>query len=193
MIFPKKLLVLSNRGLESVPPNVLATVPTLDELYLDGNLLENVTPLAKAIDHLHVLNLYGNRLKEAPFANVKIDELYLGRNQLTKQGLAKLFPTLTKKLYLSNNQITDDGLDAIVQGLKNNHTVSHLSLHHNKIKTIQPLIDILDTTSISSLDLQGNLIDDESAQALSNTRVWDIDLSDNLLTNALGQKIFLKI
>lgn len=183
IVFPNQVMTVSHRGLTYVPLSILQKLsgPEIRELYLGNNNLTNVEPLARAIKRLHVLDLYGNRIRVAPFANVQVDELYLGHNQLTTQGLKKLFPTKTKELYLSNNKITDEGLKIIAQGLKNNKTLTHLSLHHNNIKNIQPLIDILPTTNISSLDLQANNIDDEGARALADTQLWDIDLSDNPL------------
>lgn len=179
VLFPKLVLTVANRNWKTIPPEILANVPTLRELYLDGNQLENVEELATRIKKLHVLNLYGNHIREAPFANKEIHELYLGHNQLTTQGLSRLFPTKTRELFLSNNKITDEGLAEIAKGLRNNQTLQYLSLHHNEISNIQPLLDILPTTRITSLDLANNFLDVESIQALQRVpQLWDLDVED---------------
>ena len=128
----------------------------LEELYLSGSGVRDITPLAN-LTKLKKLDLKRNQVVSlTPLATlIELEELYLSDNEISDirplVNLAKL-----KKLYLDANQIVD------IQALTPLTELELLDLSNNRIRDITPLANFKD---LEILNLRTNQISDSSVFA----------------------------
>ena len=123
----------------STDPNILRALERIPDwrtrttLYLDSNLIEDLTPL-QGLTMLTILGLSNNQITDVgPLQGLTaLTALWLGENQITDVGPLQGLTALTV-LGLSNNQITDVGP---LQGLTR---LTYLDLRSNQITDFTPL------------------------------------------------------
>ena len=147
----------------------------LTELYLRGNEIADVSPLA-GMTALTELYLRGNEIADvSPLAGLTaLAALYLGNNAIADVSPLAHMAALTE-LNLESNQVID------VSPLAGLTALTDLHLGYNEISDVSPLADL---TSLTYLDLAGNAISDVSPLAGLTSLTYldlagDAILSDN--------------
>ena len=175
-------------------------------IYLKTNGIISIANSLKHISNITLLNLHNNQLtKEAGDAlvsiilnNAKLEDLYLGSNQL-QVGALKVIQALKslstlKVLDLNDNNITEYVADELSSAIDCNPLFSTLRLRSNKLKTtgaIKIFNSLTKLTTLKSLNMRNNLIADSASEAvasmlLSNTTIEELYLGHNYL----GREIF---
>ncbi len=126
--------------------------------------------------------------------NHVLQELLLDYNRISDKGFRQLLSVLTnesktlKSLYVDENNITSEVTSELIQMLKNNTTLTDLSLAYNDIddQCMQQLCEVLTTKNktLKRLFLHGNKITDDSTDKIvrmitQTTTLKSITLSDN--------------
>ena len=136
------------------------------ELYLYGNQIRDLTPLAD-LTQLTMLSLYDNDIIDVtPLAGLtNLTELQIYSNQIKDiSSLAKL--KNLEKLFLSKNKIID------ISPLASLTKLEELNLGQNRIVAITPLAGL---TNLTELNLEGNITTDTQKailrKALTNCKI----------------------
>jgi Ran GTPase-activating protein (RanGAP) involved in mRNA processing and transport len=162
----KKLHLAENAIMDAEVIKITKTLP-LTELDLSGNLISN--PGAQAIAQIQSIvclnlsnNLVGDSGAQAIAQMKELVDLDLSRNLIGDTGVQN-FPQRKKILHLnlSDNQIGDDGAE-----------------HLAKMQ------------GLASLDLSRNLIRTDGMRSFSQTKITDLNLSDNLIEENNTQPLF---
>ena len=215
ILYELKKINLTNCGmLESVSKELeigLANKNSLRSVAFEGNYLKTngIISIANSLKHISnitLLNLHNNQLtKEAGDAlasiilnNAKLEDLYLGSNQL-QVGALKVIRALKKLstlkvLDLNDNNITEYVADELSSAIDCNPLLSTLRLRSNKLKAtgaIKIFNSLTKLTTLKSLNMRNNLITDSASEAiasmlLSNTTIEELYLG----CNYLGKEIF---
>lgn len=165
-------LDLSFNQLRSISEFPSSNFPVLEELYLIGNKIKNMDPIA--IPSLKLLELGDNRIRVMENLDhlPSLESLWLGRNKLEQiQNLESLVKL--KSLSLQSNRITS------ISGIDHLHKLEELYLSHNGI-TVMDGIENLGNLKV--LDLADNRI--EHLQHLDKlTKLSDLWMNGNRLSN----------
>ena len=186
----------------------------------DAGALQVVKVLSKALNIVH-LDLSSNSLSpeslpdlltilSAQESIVSLDlssHEGLHRNRLALPGALALggllqCNSLLTAIDVTGTAIGGDGLEAVSAGISGNRSLSYLGLGRNGIKgkAVQSLCSVLGSTRIFHLNLAGNPLGIEGADALASvlcsadrSRVAHLDLSDCLLNFTAAEHIFTSI
>ena len=174
-------LMLGDTQLKGSLPS-FAQLTNLQELWLQGNQLTDISPLATlaalseaTLSKLSLTLSYNQITDISPLENLtNLGGLWLGDNQIADisplENLTKL-----KVLQLTNNRVAD------ISPLENLTNLWSLGLSGNRIANISPLENL---TNLSSLGLGSNRITDISS--LENlTKLKFVRLSDNQIVDIL--------
>jgi len=106
-LFKETNLVLSNRKLKTLPPEI-GLLSNLQELSLSNNKIEALPPEIGSLSNLRILSLYDNQIKTLPpeiglLTNLR--GLYLSNNEIKTLPPEIGLLTNLRGLYLSNNEI----------------------------------------------------------------------------------------
>ena len=186
-----EVLDVSRNRLILLPPNGLAKLNFLNELYLQGNEITIVSAGAfSGLKSLKILNLADNKIENLPSIvfddNLELSEIYLQNNSLSsiRPGtLSKLNHLVI--LDLSKNKLTSYG-DA--NNKNGNSTFGglirlvNLNLSHNKLTHLSPDL-FADLFSLQVLNLEHNEIEIIEGNAFSMLKnLHTLTLSHNKLT-----------
>ena len=156
-----KTLFLDGNQIRDVSP--LAQLNNLSVLFLNGNNISNISSLAQ-LKHLDVLDLSGNEISDtSPLAQLtKLTVLSLRSNQISDISPVAQLINLTQ-LYLYNNQIRD------ITSLCELSNIKLLLLFGNKIRNIKPLIRLIEKGIPLYLELKLN--SDEESHPVRNNQI----------------------
>ena len=148
-----KLTWLDGRGRNITDLTGLEYATNVTHLYLSGNAIEKLEPLAGLTNNLWFLDLHLNQIQDiTPLANiVNLTHLFINGNPAITDitplsGLIQL-----QILNLSNNQIVD------LTPLANLANLTELKLSNNQVRDLKPLINL---TALEILRLNMNAIVD---------------------------------
>jgi len=148
-LFQETKLVLSNRKLKTLPPEI-GSLSNLQDLYLHNNQIKTLPPEIGSLVKLRILWLHNNKIETIPseirsLSNLRI--LWLHNNQI--ETLPPEIGSLSnlQRLYLHNNKIKTLPPEI---GLLSN--LRELSLHNNQIETLPPEIGLLSNLQTLYLD-----------------------------------------
>ncbi|OAX41182.1 L domain-like protein [Rhizopogon vinicolor AM-OR11-026] len=131
-------------------PEALSHLHSLKTIYFVQNKISKITGLGSVGGTLRSLELGGNRIRhiEGLDALVNLEELWLGKNKLTKlENLSKL--SRLKILSLQSNRITKiEGLDQLV-------SLEELYLSHNGVERLEGLEN---NKNLRTLDVGANFV-----------------------------------
>ena len=205
----KKINITNCGMLESVSKELEIGLTNKDSLrsvafegnYLKTNGIISVANSLRCVSRITLLNLHNNQLTEEAgdalasiiLNNTKLEDLYLGNNQLQTGALKvilalKSISTL-KVLDLNDNNITECAVDELSSAIDCNPLLSTLRLRSNKLKTtgaIKIIKSLTQLTTLKSLNMRNNQITDGASEAiasmlLSNTKIEELYLGNNHL------------
>lgn len=144
-----RILDLSFNLLRAVPTELLK-IPGLQVLYFVQNKITRIEHLAHLGASLRSLELGSNRIRaiENLDALVNLEELWLGKNKITKlQGLEKL--AKLRLLSIQSNRITK------IEGLENLVNLEEFYISHNGLEKLEGLEN---NVKLTTLDVGNNQI-----------------------------------
>ncbi|MEX0377595.1 S-layer homology domain-containing protein, partial [Bacillus sp. S4] len=195
----------------------LTEMKNVTSLYLAGNQIEDITPLAK-MEQLDYLNVANNKIMNvAPLSKLKnVTYLSLAGNQI--EDIKPLYTLPLKDLVLTRNKVKDlSGIDQLnqlqelwigkneikdVTPLSKMTQLKVLNLPNNELKDITPLSSLV---NLQKLDLEANYISDLTpvsnlkklvflsfvANEIRDVRPV-VELSKTAYINVQNQKVFLE-
>ena len=217
-IFALEKLNFSNNNITGEAADDFAAViscnTNLQEIDVSRNHLQTIgaKKIVKAlrkISALEKLNLSNNNITgeaaddimNAIFFNAKLQEIDISENNLLTAGVKKIMNTLQgintlRKLCLSDNNITSEAADDIAAVVCCNTSLQEIDVSRNNLQTIGAIkiakalgkISALEKLNLSNNNITGEAADD-IADVIYNTKLQEIDISENYLLTAGVQKI----
>jgi len=176
-----RFLNLSDNSFKRLGFGSFGNLPTLLELKLDNNLLEDVGSINGLIS-LKTLSAKNNSLKSIPTLSVALNELHLHDNKIDSIACSS-FPMLNSLLYLylNNNSVSNIESDSFCNLL----TLRLLDLSCNNISNLEQVSPSLHKlSSLQYLDLSFNFISDiKTSNAFGNLpTLFSLNLAGNVLS-----------
>lgn len=181
------VLDLSRNFIDTLPPNLLSGLKTLEKLYLQGNGLNSVADRAlEGLVSLTTIRFSDNQLTSLPpelFSDTKeLKEIYLSNNTITVLAPG-LFGDLVKLLVLdlSYNELTSDWINtSTFTGLKR---LVYLDFSHNRVSKMEIAL-FRDLHNLQILKMQDNYIEHIPENVFGSlSKLQSLTLSNNRLTN----------
>lgn len=181
------VLDLSRNFIDTLPPNLLSGLKTLEKLYLHGNGLNSVADRAlEGLVSLTTIRFSDNQLTSLPpelFSDTKeLKEIYLSNNTITVLAPG-LFSDLVKLLVLdlSYNELTSDWINtSTFSGLKR---LVYLDFSHNRVSKMEIAL-FRDLHNLQILKMQDNYIEHIPENVFASlSKLQSLTLSNNRLTN----------
>jgi len=171
-------LDLSNRGIESLPPEI-GKLTKLTVLDLSYNQLTSLPPELEKITKLTELHLSGNQLSSIPkgigkLANLKL--LYLSNNQLTS-----LPPEIGELANLRALDLVSNELTSVPKELSHLKNLTKLNIRLNPLTSIPNELGQL--RNLKRLDLAVAKLTTIPKELCRLTNLTELDLCGNRLTN----------
>ncbi|XP_052895899.1 toll-like receptor Tollo [Anopheles moucheti] len=191
-VFPNLSILTVRKQGRSLQTNIFEWAKTLDQVYMDDNLLTAVPKESlSALTSLRILSISNNRLEALgdgdEFLGLDhMEQLYLDRNSInvvhphTFASLRKL-----KQLALTANRLTS--LDGLM--LPPENQLERLSVGHNYVKSFNESIFVR-MSALRELSLDGNLLETLRDNTFAELReLRRLDLSDNFF-KTFSSKLF---
>lgn len=178
-------LQLVNRGIQDIPDNALSQMPMLQEINLDNNEIEYLSPtIFNGLSNLSNLQLNGNKLK---YLRLKLLQNLpnLEHVGLSHNALGVLWPAVfiglpkLASLNLGNNalvELSNNTFDSLT-------SLTELDLSNNNIQILDERI-FNKMTNLKSLNVSGNKLRALPAASFENlTNLNILNLANNNLTS----------
>ncbi|CAF1472139.1 unnamed protein product [Rotaria magnacalcarata] len=146
--------------------------------------------------HLGVNSLSNVGVKDLLSGNIQLNYLNLSCNRIDQDGCQHLADFLENsqtliELDFGGNPIGDKGIQILYKSLMSNKTLTDLHVWHCQITNFETICNLIKSNSrLVQLDLEGNQITDEHANALlmatkNNTTLEKLNLSHNKISDKL--------
>lgn len=148
-----KWLDISNNKFTEFPA---IKCPKLEYLNINGNKLEKVNEAWTGHENLRTISAVDNKFKNlAPFkAMPKLEELYMGSNQITSLSGWEALPVL-KKLHLRRNKIAK--IDE--EGLPELPELRYINLRHNAFEAMDQVYRLFQFPNLKDINLINNPVE----------------------------------
>ena len=216
----EKLILNDNNMSENVADALavaLKKLTSLKSLAVMNNKLRSkgIMSIVKSLNHisgLTLLNIYNNQITEevedgiasAIQNNSKLEEIYLGENDLPRAGkivVALKDAHVLREINLNGCSMLESVTEELEIGLANKNLLKVVGLEGNYLKSsgiIKISMSLKNISNLTLLNLFNNRITEEAGEALasiilSNTKLEDLYLGSNMLqTGALKVLLALK-